>query len=209
MPNDPTNIAGQYGYYYCLDYKPSENCGYIVTGLTNNSMNIFLIILTVIAAYFFLIFVVLRLVAPFMGFSGYRPPNDIPQEVRDKILELESKSRDQMSYLQAVYNSVLGRWQHSRFKAAILLPKLFKSDLSKIWHTEGFVYCTTINFAVYVLLANSKYFKAGDVKVRHVFLNFVPHQYLQVRVGESWVDVDPAGAGIRGFGLGHHASWFG
>jgi hypothetical protein len=89
------------------------------------------------------------------------------------------------------------------------LPKLFKKDLAEIWNTKGFVYCTSINFIVYVLLANSKYFNVQDIKVRHVFLNFVPHQYLQVKVGGKWVDVDPAGAGIRNQPLGTHASFFG
>jgi hypothetical protein len=184
-------------------------------------MSIFYILIAVIVCYFFLVFVALRLIVPFMGFKQYVPPTDLPLEIKNAVTELENKSYNQMSYLQSVYNSVLGRWQHSRFKAAVLLPKLFKSDLNKIWHTKGFVYCTTINFVVYVLLANSKYFSAGGgsasggketdefVKVKHVFLNFVPHQYLQVRVGAKWLDVDPAGAGIRGFGLGHHASWFG
>lgn len=172
-------------------------------------MNVIEVILIILAAYFFLVFVALRLVAPFMGFRGYRPPTDLPTEVRQKITELEQQSTDQKSYLEVVYKSVLGRWQHSRFQAAIQLPKLFKKDLSEIWHCQGFIYCHTINFIVYTLLANSKFFKAEDVKIRHVFLNFVPHQYLQVRVGGQWIDVDPAGAGIRGFGLGRHASFFG
>ncbi len=159
--------------------------------------------------YFFVVFVLLRLAVPFMGFKQYCPPTQLPQKIWDTINELEKQSVDQKSYLQAVYNYVSHRWEHSRFKAAYQLPKLFRKDLDRIWNVKGFVYCSTINFVVYVLLANSKFFTAEDVKVKHVFLNFVPHQYLQVKVGNEWIDVDPAGAGIRGFGIGHHASFFG
>ncbi len=166
-------------------------------------------VLVILAVYFLIVFVGLRLVVPFMGFGGYKPPTDLPTEIKNTISELENQSRDQMSYLQAAYGFVLGRWEHSRFKAATQLHKLFRKDLKEIWNVKGFIYCPTINFLVYTLLANSKFFKAGDVKVKHVFLNFVPHQYLQVRVGSQWIDVDPAGTGIRGKPLGQHLSFFG
>ena len=31
MPDDPTNIAGQYGYYYSTNIKPTGNCNFIAT----------------------------------------------------------------------------------------------------------------------------------------------------------------------------------
>lgn len=31
MPNDPLNTSGQYGYYYCSNYKPNGKCGYTNT----------------------------------------------------------------------------------------------------------------------------------------------------------------------------------
>jgi hypothetical protein len=167
----------------------------------------------VLAAYFFLVFVVLRLVVPFMGFKQYLPPTDLPPEIKSAIIDLENKSHDPMSYLQAVYDLVLDKtihqWKHTRFKAGTRLYRLFVKDLAEIWQTHDFVYCQAINFVVYVLLANSKYFKTSDVKVKHVFANFVCHQYLQVKIGGNWVDVDPAGSGIRGKPLGTHLSWFG
>jgi prepilin-type N-terminal cleavage/methylation domain-containing protein len=32
MPNDPTNTATLYGYYYCSGYKPNGVCGYTYNG---------------------------------------------------------------------------------------------------------------------------------------------------------------------------------
>jgi len=176
-------------------------------------MMIFYTALIIIVAYFLLIFVGLRLVVPFLGFKKSQPPADLPLEIRQAIAQLENQSTDQMSYLQAVYNLVLDKtlhqWQHTRFKAATRVPRAFVNDLAEIWQTKDFIYCTAINYVIFVMLAGSKYFKESDVRTRHVFVNFVIHQYLQVRVGEQWIDVDPAGTGIRGKPLGNHLSFFG
>lgn len=181
--------------------------------LYTSNMSILIYILIIAVVYFFLAFVLIRLVAPFYGFKQYTPPTDLPPKVREAIAQLENKSNDQMSYLQAVYGFVmdktLSQWNHTRFQAATKLAKVFKSDLEEIWESEGFVYCTAINFVGYTLIANSKFFKVDDVKVKHVFLNFVAHQYLRVKVRDKWVDFDPAGSGIRGGSLGTHASIFG
>ena len=176
-------------------------------------MNILTYILIVVAVYFFLVFVLFRMIAPFYGFRQYEPPTNLPPKVRQAITDLENKSHDQMSYLQAVYDFVtdktIHQWKHTRFKAGTHLARAFVNDLEEIWESEGFVYCTAINFVAYTLIANSKYFKIEDVKIKHVFLNFITHQYLQVKVGDKWVDFDPAGSGIRGQSLGTHASIFG
>lgn len=167
-------------------------------------MDIFLIILIVVAVYFFLAFFVLRLIAPFMGFRQYRPPADLPPEVRQAIAELENKSHDQMSYLRAAHDFVIGKFTGGRMDAVRYFPKIFRKDLGKIWDAGGYAHCTTKNFVLYALLANSKYFTAGDVKVRHTFLNFVPHQYLKVKVSGRWLDADPAAASIGSYPLGKH-----
>ena len=165
------------------------------------------------AGYFFVVFVGLRLVAPFMGFGGFKAPAEVPNEVREAIADLESKTADQQAYLQAVYDLVLEKtlhqWQHTRFKAGTRIYRIMVRDLKEIWSTPGFIYCGPINFAVFVLLVKSRYFTEQDIRVRHVFLNFVPHQYLQVKVGDKWTDVDLAGSGIRKKPLGTHASFFG
>jgi hypothetical protein len=170
-------------------------------------------IVFIIAAYFFLVFMVLRLVAPFYGFGQYGPPESIPNEIRQAITELENKSQDQMSYLQAVYglilNKTLHQWHHTRFKAGTKIHRVFVKDLSEIWQTKKFLYCMQINYAAYCLLTQSKFFTAQDVRTQQVFANLVSHQYLEVKVGDAWIDFDPTGVGIRGRGLGEHLSFFG
>jgi len=172
-------------------------------------MTIVLVILIIIAAYFFLVFVVLRLVAPFMGFGGYQPPVDLPAEATQTIADLENRSTDKKTYLKAVYDFVQSRWQATRGQALTKLSKLFRENFVSLWRQPGYAHCTTQNFILHTLLVNSKFFKADDVKVKHVFLNFVPHQYLRVRVGEQWIDVDPAAGSALGIPFGRHGSFFG
>ncbi len=181
--------------------------------LYNNIMDYILLVFEILAGYFFIVFVVLRLVAPFMGFRGFKVPLDVPEEIMNTIADLENKSVNQQVYLEAVYKIILYKtnyqWKHTRFQAALRLNRLFVKDLQNIWSTPNFLYCTAINYLSFTMLVKSKYFKIEDIKVRYVFLNFVVHQYMQVKVGGTWVDFDPAGAGIRGFNLGNYASFFG
>lgn len=160
------------------------------------------IILTVVAGYFVLAFVVFRLIVPFMGFKPYQVPKELPEEVRLKIKELEAQSQDQDEYLLKAFQFVISRWYAVRYKAVTELHKLFRSDMEKIWHETGYAHCSTQNFILHALLVGSRFYKPEDVRVRHVFLNFVPHQYMEVKVAGKWIDVDPAAvsSGITVFG---------
>lgn len=171
------------------------------------------ILATIIIVYCLLIYVVTRIVVPFMGWRGFERPKAVPQEIRIKIAELESQAQSQEDYLKLVYDFVLhktkNQWNHTRFRAFYHIPRAFVKSLEEIWNTKDFLYCTGINYLVYVLLAESKFFRPEDVKVRHVFVNFFIHQYIKVKVGSAWVSVDPAGTGIRGKPLGTHLAGFG
>lgn len=176
-------------------------------------MNILVWIFAIIIGYFFLIFVGLRLVVPFLGFGQYRPKVELPSEIKEVVRNLENSVKTEQEYLQAVFNIVMEKnntqWQHTRFQAAFKIPRLFVSDLKEIWETKKFVYCTAINFVAYAFLVGSKYFKPEEIRARHTFVNMVIHQYLQIKVQGLWVDFDPAGSGIRGKPLGTHLSFFG
>src|SRR5438309_1224596 len=72
-------------------------------------MSVFWIILSIIASYFLLVFVVLRLVVPFMGFSGFKMPQSLPLEIKNKIRELETQNTSAVGYLKAAYDFVANR----------------------------------------------------------------------------------------------------
>ena len=145
-------------------------------------MIFFYIFITIALGYFFLMFFVSRLVVPFMGFGKYLPPINLPTEISDVIRKLENSSADQKTYLETVYNLILDKtlhqWHHTRFQAAFKFPRAFVKNLEEIWQTQNFIYCTAINYLIVVMLVNSKFFQANDVRIRHVFVNFFIHQYL-------------------------------
>ncbi len=114
-----------------------------------------------------------------------------------------------MSYLKMAFSFVLSRWYAVRYKAVTEFPKLFRKDVNIIWQQPGYAHCNTQNYILAVLLVNSKFFKPEDIEFKVVFLNFVPHQYIKVQVGDKIIDVDPAAtsAGITTFGK--RGSFFG
>jgi hypothetical protein len=170
--------------------------------------------LSIVFIYFLLVFVGFRLVVPFMGFKQYSPPiGNLPQEIKQAVSDLEIKSHDQMSYLEAAYGLIMQKnfqqWKHSRFYAAVRPYRAFITDISELWNTNEFIYCTSMNFLLYTLLANSKFFKSSDVKLFYSFANMIIHQYMKIKVGDKWIDADPAGTGIKNKPLGTHLAGFG
>ena len=172
-------------------------------------MTIYWIILIIIAVYFLIVFVGLRLVVPFMGFTKPKLPEIIPEEIKNKILELESASTNQMEYLQGAYAFIAFRWQAGRMNTVFYAPLAFRKNLLSIWNRSGYAHCNTQNYLLYVLLAGSKFFKPEDITFHCIFFNFFIHQYITVKVADAWVAADPAGATIRNAPLGTHIKYFG
>jgi hypothetical protein len=174
-------------------------------------MQIFIIVLISLLVYFFFVFVVIRMVFPFMGFKGVRLylPLDIPTPIKQEIEQLESKSHSQEDYLKLAYGVITKKWHAARFVSIFRFRSAFRTDLIDIWNSPGYAHCTTQNYMLFVLLAGSRFFAPEDIKIKTVFFNFFIHQYLSVCVSERWVAADPGGAGLRGLPLGAYIRLFG
>jgi hypothetical protein len=165
-------------------------------------------ILIILALYFLVMFLLLRLIVPFMGFKKYAPPAVIPDEYKKLVNEWNEKSQNSMGYLKLAYDFVLTRWKMEKFKTAILFPKIFRTDLKQLWNEPGYLHCNTMNYVLFVFLVNGKYFTPDDIEIKHTILNFVTHQYMRVKVDGRWIDVDPAGSFIRNLPLGQRAGLY-
>jgi hypothetical protein len=155
-------------------------------------MNILYWILGILVGYVVLMFAVARFIFPFMGFGKYKAPSSIPQEIKNTIVGLEAQSSNQREYLELAYAYVQANWLAERMKTIVNLSLIFRTDLSQLWRERGYAHCNTINYILAALLVGSNYFTAEDIRMRHKFLNFVVHQYMQVKVDGNWLDVDPA-----------------
>lgn len=172
-------------------------------------MIVFYSLLVIASLYFFIVFIALRLITPFMGFGKLPILIPIPEEIKIKIKELESASATPEEYLVLAYGFVTSRWHAGRFDTIQRAPLAFRKDLTKIWSEPGYAHCNTQNYILFVLLVGSKFFNPEDVKGKCVFFNFFIHQYLQVQVAGRLISADPAGASIRHKPLGSHIKLFG
>lgn len=172
-------------------------------------MNILLIVAIVAVVYFFIVFVVLRFITPFMGFRKPLLPEDVPEEIKKKVLDLKTVSFNKREYLEAAYDFVTTYWHAGRMDTVKYAVLAFRSNLKKIWNSPGYAHCNTQNYMLFILLVESKFFKPEDVTFHCVFFNFFIHQYLKVKIGNEWIVVDPGGASIRGMPLGKRIAWFG
>lgn len=162
-----------------------------------------------VLGYFFLVFVALRLIVPFMGFRRWAPPQTISPSIQQEANTLLAGHSDQASFLEAAYAAISTRWWAGRLQTLRYAPLAFRTNLEQVWNAPGYAHCNTQNYLLYTLLLASRLFSPADIRARTVFLNFFIHQYLQVRINGKWVDADPAGATIRGLPLGTHISLFG
>lgn len=150
---------------------------------------------------------------PLLEFCGFKPAKNIPEEIKEASLKIKNETQGKKEFLEKLYSLILEKnskqWQHTRFQAATKINRLWARDLNEIWYKEKFIYCHSMNYLAYNMLLESGWFQERDMQNRHVFANFVPHQYLRINIEGAWVDFDPAGTGIRGKPLGTHLAGFG
>lgn len=172
-------------------------------------MLIFYILLAIITFYFLLIFVILRLIAPFLGFGKFHLPEKIPQEISDKIVELEKSAASPERYAKSAYDFVVSQWHAGRFGTIQHAPLAFRRDILQIWKSPGYAHCNTQNYILFLLLAGSTFFTEKDIEPRCTIFNLFIHQYLRVTLPGGTISLDPAGASIRGMPYGSHIKFFG
>lgn len=140
-------------------------------------------------------------------FSKTALPSTGPDDMRQIVNELR-KTSGQEDCLKMAYAIMTGKYRGYRVKTYINLFEIFKKDLGYFWSRKGFLHCTNMNFVMRFLLVNSGFFEEGDLKLRWTLIWYIsPHQYLQVKIGKKWIDVD-IWANAYGIDLGSHAKGF-
>lgn len=75
-----------------------------------------MLLLYILAPYFFLLWVVARLAVPHLGFSKEPIPERLPDELQKKISELNETARDNIEFLRLAYAYVTTRYVGHRVK---------------------------------------------------------------------------------------------
>lgn len=156
-------------------------------------MNAYIIFLFIVFSYFFIVFILIRLIVPFLGFKKHELPKEIPFEMESVIIELKKVSKDKNDFLRKAYDFLIKKYHGARLQTIVRLDLLFLTDLEKIWGRPGYIPCSTHNHLLRIFLVKSGFFNDAEIRLKHKFVNFNIHQHLQVKVDDDWMNVDPAG----------------
>ncbi|MDA3840453.1 MAG: hypothetical protein PF572_05150 [Patescibacteria group bacterium] len=117
-------------------------------------------------------------------------PEVLPNEMENLIVELK-KSSGSEECLKKAYQILVDRYQGQRIKTYTRIFNIFYSDINYLWRQKGFLHCNNINYIMRAFLIKSNFFKEDDIKIKWTLVWYIsPHQYLQVRINEKWVNVD-------------------
>ena len=135
-------------------------------------------------------------------------PDALPAELQAVCTELRA-AKTQEECLRRAYDIVSRRFRASRAHTYILLHKILRKNVDRLWKQRGFLHCTHLNQFVKILLVYSGWFAPGDIRARWTLVSGVsPHQYLRVRMKDGrHMDVDVWGR-TYGVPLGKHARGF-
>jgi hypothetical protein len=117
-------------------------------------------------------------------------PETLPEEMR-KIVDDLKKFSGQDECLRGAYAILSEKYRGYRAKTYLRFFEIFTHDPKKLWQRNGFMHCTNINYLLRILLVGSGFFKEEDIRLKWTQVWFVsPHQYVQVKIGGNWIDVD-------------------
>ena len=140
-------------------------------------------------------------------FSKTPVPNVLPDEMQKIINEIK-KSLNKEECLKNAYEILVAKHRGYRVMTYLKLFDVFKHDVKVLWGKNGFLHCTNINFLLRTILIRSDFFTDDEIRLRWTQIWYIsPHQYLQVKVDDSWIDVD-IWAHAHGIKFGDHAHGF-
>ncbi len=164
-------------------------------------------IIIIIIVYILVIFVGARLIIPHMGFIREKISDQLPAGMAEVINQLKLASGNKREFLELAFNYIGDKYKSERFNTVLKFNYLFKS-LTEAWNMSGYMPCPQTCYLMRIFLIKSGWFKEEDIKIKYIFVNFAPHQYLKVLVGGQWLSVD-VGEKKRGMPIGKHLKYFG
>lgn len=144
---------------------------------------------------------------PLDFFGKTKLPNNLPSEMEEIIRQLRC-AENKEDCLRKVYDILLERYRGYRYKTYFFILGVFRKKTEKLWRETGFMHCTNINYLARILLVKSGKFSEDEIRIKWTLIWFVsPHQFLQVNIGNKWIDID-IWARTYGIEYGDHAHGF-
>ena len=119
-------------------------------------------------------------------------PSSLPRCIDQQIKKcLTQSSDDRIKFLRCVSEFLEQKYCGHRLNVITKLPRLWLRDLKQICNTQGFLYCTTMNYILRVMSVNSGLFQDDDIKLKWTHTWYImPHQYLQFNINGKYLSVD-------------------
>lgn len=122
------------------------------------------------------------------------------------MLLVQTEGRE--TCVRTAYDMLSLKYRGRRWATFSRLFELFGREPQEMWLKNGFLHCTNINKLLKSLLLASGHFAETDIKMRWTLIWYVsPHQYLQVRINDSWLSID-IWARVFGIAFGDYAHGF-
>jgi hypothetical protein len=129
-------------------------------------------------------------------FDKYKMPNKLHPELQKVVNQLKRKSK--IDIIKGAYDVVTTKFTSSNWKTYTHLPEIIQRDTNRLWN-RNFLYCTHQNFLIRLILIKTGKFKERDIKLKRGLAHWLsPHQWLRIKVGNKWTDVDAWG---RSYGV--------
>lgn len=165
-----------------------------------------ILLVEIVLIYFVVVFILLRFYIPHFTFGIDPLPEEISSDMENAIEEFKRKASTPKDFLELAYD-YLGNKYHSQRLNVILKPAYLFKRLNEVWQMNGYIPCTQSNFVLRIFLVKSGFFKDEEVRRKHIFVNFIIHQYLEVKLDDKWTSVD-VGEKHNGMPIGKHLNYF-
>ena len=136
------------------------------------------------------------------------PISDALPDEMQKIINEIKKSLSKEECLKKAYEILATKYRGYRIITYLKLFDVFKRDVNTLWRKNGFLHCTNINYLLRTILIRSNFFTEDEICLRWTQIWYIsPHQYLQIKVDDRWIDID-IWAHVYGIEFGDHAQGF-
>ncbi len=145
-------------------------------------------IIILVSVYIFFIAIGTRFFVPHLGFEKSVLPKNIPDNLQEKINELNRISKDNYDYLKNAYEFLISKYHGDRVKTLTRFWYLFGDPFR---FQSGFIPCTVFNYFLRIMLVRSGRFQEKSIRLVVVPFNLIIHQYLKIKINDKWINVDP------------------
>lgn len=164
-------------------------------------------VIEIVVLYLLVMFVFSRLFVPHLGFWKEPLPKSVPKSLGKSVASLKRKHKTKLAFAKAAYDIIASKYKGSHVFTFFRWDLLFTRDLDVLWSRVGYLPCHQQNLLYRIFLVSSGVFSDDDFRLRHTPIYLQIHQYVQVRIGGKWVDVD-LWASQCGIPFGKRASFF-